>query len=161
MHIYPKYLDKDNPRIIYGYKGKLRIGVEYQYLINDIVFDKEIYDLRKLYSQVINRCQIITFQGIEDSLYNYKKKINLIEHINNEKFELISKDNVDGIIFKSAEHGLGADFIKLFEYVNNKYELEQKNDNWGFKDCEYKTLNYTYKIKNNLGVPVLSYGKNK
>lgn len=160
-YIWPEYLKFGRPRVIYGYLGQLRIETKFKYLINDIIFDKELYDLKKLYSQIKNKCRIIAFQGIEDELYDYCEKVNFIQDIDNATVELITSNDVDGFIFKSAEHGLDADFIKLFEYVNNTYELEQKNDSWGFKDVEYKTQNYTYKIKNNLGVPVLSYEKNK
>jgi len=160
-YVYPKYLKEDSPRIIYGNIGKLRIETEYRYLINELVFDKEIYDLKKLYSQMTNRCKILAFQGLDDELYDYNEKISFIKDINNTKIELITQDKVDGVVFKSTNHGLNADFIGLFEYVNDKYELEQRNDNWGFADVEYKTSNYTYKIKNDLGVPILSYEKNK
>lgn len=38
-------------------------------------------------------------------------------------FNLISEKEVDGEIFKSTNHGLDTDFLKLFGYVYEQYGL--------------------------------------
>lgn len=156
-YIYPVYLGSQINRKVSSIINKLTICTKYRYLINDIVFDKQIYDLSILYPQVKNNCKIISLQGDQDELYDYREKINFINSIDNGVIELITINDVDGVKFKSNTHGLDADFIKVFEYINDKYELERKNDNRGFSNVEYKTKEYIYRIDYSLGVPKLSY----
>lgn len=156
-YIYPSYLIKGQDRKICGYKGLLEIHKIYKYIIKDIVFDKEFYDLRILYSQIKNKCRIISLQGDKDELYDYKSKVDFIKNINNATIELITNEKVDGVIFKSNIHGLNADFINIFEYIYDKYNLEKSNYGLRLDNVSYATKNYNYKIDNELGVPILKY----
>ncbi|CAI3537901.1 DUF2920 family protein [Clostridium neonatale] len=158
-YVYPTYLDDHNKRKTVRNLGGLLIMERYSYLISKVVFDKEFYNLDNLYSQVDNKCNIICFQGIDDGLYDYKNKIKFIKNIKNAEAELITSENLDNEVFKNTIHGVGADFIKMFEYVDNKYELENHNPNWGFTDIFYTTSKYEYMINNSGGVPRLNVNK--
>ena len=92
---------------------------------------------------------------INDELYDYREKIEFISNIKNASLELITPEKVDNQIFKNTNHGLGADFLKLFQYVDDKYNLENVNKEWGFEDVGYNTKHYSYNINNETGVPLL------
>lgn len=124
----PKYLNEER-------KLTLENGIEliYSYLIRDLQFDKEIYNLAKIYKDFQNNCAIIAFHGIEDSLVDYEKKKELIHIIPKTTFYLVCDRDVDNDIFYSTGHGLDADFLKMFRVVMKSYtfpprkKLELKN----------------------------------
>lgn len=160
-YVYPAYLEKNLTRTLYMTIDKFTtIKLHYRYIITDIVFDKQLYNLNILYNQLKNKCHIISFQGNADNLYDYRKKVNFIKTVDNTTLELITEKEVDGAIFKSNTHGLNADYLKLFEYVYNKYNLSNKETSLKFSNIKYKTDNYTYNIIYTKGVPCLTYSHN-
>lgn len=152
-YLYPRYLDKE--RTLYDNIGKMTLDIKFDYLIKQIVLDKEIYDLNKMYSSFNNNARVICFQGNNDFMITSKEKKEFINLINNGTIEVIDDDRVDADIFKNCNHGLGADFIKLFEYVHEKYGFDYENKQCVYEDIEYKTCKYTYTISYKSGIPTL------
>lgn len=154
-YIYPVYLDQN--RLIRTKYNKLNIFIKYDYLINKIVFDKDIYKLNNVYKQFQNMSKIIAFHGTRDDLINHRVKIQFLSKVKNSNIEIIDEKKIDGIIFKENVHGLGADYLELFEYVYNKHSLERNDivDSIKFKECRYLTSEYSYNIKYDNKVPSL------
>lgn len=152
-YLYPVYLD--NTRVLYNKYEKLTIGTNFNYLIRDIISDREIYDINIMYSQFVNKAKIISFHGINDTMTTINDKKNFIESINNGVIEYINQEKVDNIIFKNCDHGLGANFIKLFEYVSDKYGFESKKEFYEYEDVEYITSKFKYKVTYEMGIPKL------
>lgn len=156
-YLYPIYLEQQRS-LISKYKNK-DMYFYYNYLISNIVFDKEIYKLSNLYSQCKSECKIISFHGENDNMIKINYKINFLQKIDNTIIEVICQNRVDKKIFYSSNHGLDADFIELFDYVWNKYNLTSKKEKGIFTNVKYKTRNYEYKIINETGAPILEYIK--
>lgn len=156
-YLYPVYLD--NSRTSYNKYGKLRINTKFNYLINDIVIDREIYKISKIYNNFINKAKIISFHGIKDVMTTLEDKKKFIQSINNATLEIIDQNSIDNNIFKNCNHGLGADFIKLFEYVSEKYGFDCKKENYEYEDVEYITSNYIYRVSYGSGIPILDMRK--
>lgn len=57
-----------------------------------------------------------------------KTKLEFLNKISNSNCEVIDKSRVDGNIFKNSAHGLGADFLKLFDYAERKYGSESERE---------------------------------
>ena len=156
-YIYPIYLEL--PRCGIAQQEGNYIYIYYNYLISKIVFDKEIYKLNNLYSQFKNKCKIISFHGKNDNMITLNDKIEFLQKIDNAEVEVIDENRVDKEIFYSSDHGLDADFIKLFDYIWNKYDLTSKEEKGAFTNVEYKTINCKYFVNNDYGIPKLSYEK--
>jgi hypothetical protein len=58
-------------------------------------------------------------------------------------------------VFKSCAHGLGADFLKMFDYVYNKYITNSQKTVLKFEDRIFETSKAQYRIDNSDGIPVL------
>ena len=156
-YLYPVYLETQRDLIMKHEDNY--IYIYYNYLISKIVFDKEIYKLNILYSQFKNKCKIISFHGKNDNMITLNDKIEFLQKINNVEMEVIDENRIDKEVFYSANHGLDADFIKLFDYVWNKYDLASKEEKGIFTNVEYKTTNYKYSVNNDYVIPKLSYEK--
>lgn len=110
-------------------------GVEiiFDYLVRQLEYDKEIYDLTSLYKRFHNTCSILAFHGTDDHLVDYTEKKKLIDSIPKATFYLVGDNDVDKDIFYSTGRGLGADFLKMFRVVMKNYtfpprkKLELKN----------------------------------
>ncbi len=132
-YLEPAYLN--NPRyqrceIMSQEKCIGTILVKYSYILNDIIFDKEIYQLEALYHQLENYARIISFHGSNDKMTPSEQKQIFIQKLKNSICEIIGDADIDYNIFYSTEHGLGADFVKLFHYVALKYDMEQPAGNF-------------------------------
>ncbi|KYH34817.1 hypothetical protein CLTEP_12820 [Clostridium tepidiprofundi DSM 19306] len=158
--IFPKYLI--NNRLLYQTFDNIRIYKEFSYLAKHIPYDEEILNLSKLYDNYIGDCQVIAFHGTSDFLVSCEEKKNLINKIKGKvHYEEISDQKVDGEIFNSTSHGLGADFFNLFKYAENNIGISTKQNKFQF--CEYKkeTKLYKYSIDYSSGVPVVNVYKKK
>ena len=125
--LYPMYIY--NKRTIFGTVGKLNIKINFDYLAKKIIKDTKILDLKWLYSNFENNCNIISYHGITDELISYLDKKEFCNNIKKCKYQEISENKIDNVIFKSTSHGLDADFIKLFEYTmrNGDIKFEKSN----------------------------------
>lgn len=153
--IYPIYLDAKEHRVQDIKIGNVRLVRHFFYRIMEEAEDKEVYDLMGLYPQFENKARILCFHGEKDTLVSSKSKINLFEEIKNSQIRIIKETDVDNEIFKSANHGLDADFLKLFQYaVENYHLLESKAVNGGgFEGNILTTSKYVYGSRMNEGIP--------
>ncbi|MFD3157499.1 DUF2920 family protein [Haloimpatiens sp. FM7330] len=139
--LFPIYLNSN--RAIQYKIGDLSLIVEFDYLAKKIDYDRELIYLPKLYSKFINNCNIISYHGTTDSLITNIDKRKFCLSIEKCLYNEISNDKVDGVIFKSTNHGLDADFLELFKYTINN--LEKFNIEIGKSNC-FKLDDYV-KIK--------------
>jgi predicted esterase len=121
--LYPEYLLSN--RYLTYLSGNLTINVEFEYLAKKINSGNKILDLNYLYSSFENNCEIIAYHGITDNLITHFKKKDFCRKIKKCSYSEITKDKVDGEIFKSTNHGLDADFLKLFDYTIKKLKFEK------------------------------------
>ena len=94
--------------------------------------DKKALSLHKLYTSFKNSAFIYSILGTTDNLVDVQDKKLAISKLAHTKFELIDAKKVDGVIFKSTNHGLDADFLNLFDYVMNK--LPKHENKTKFRD---------------------------
>ena len=118
--VFPKYAEKENARVLFSQFQKSKVQFIFQYLVRKIIFDRNLWDLDFLYSQNHTKCNIVSFHGSNDTLVNVKEKQKLINSIKGVFFEVEPKD-INMEIFKSTSHGLGADYIKLFDLCGSTY----------------------------------------
>lgn len=146
--IYPGYL-KSN-RYFINNLDKFTLNVEFDYLAKKIDIDKELLSLPHIYSNFKNMCKIICYHGITDNLISNVEKSKFCEIVENCEYNEISLDEVDGDMFKSTNHGLDADFFKLFDFVYNKVNKE-------FEKGSFIDLQNDVIIKTNNGEYLINY----
>lgn len=152
--LFPVYLNK--PRYVGYQAGKLIYSVAFDYLANRLPYDQEILFLPSLYKKFHNKTTIITFQGTTDNLINHNGKKNFCESINASIYNEISNDKIDGKVFKSTNHGLDADFLKLFDYVmDNQLVSNKKTTVIDIPSVEFETSKYRYLFNYSSGVPIM------
>jgi len=144
--------------------GKFTLIIKFEYLANkEYLYDEELLDLVLLYKQFLNQCVIICYHGNTDKLISHKDKKTFGESVNNFIYNEISNNNIDGEIFKSTNHGLDADFLKLFDYTMNKYIINDTNISTHSEPCfidlptvTLKTQKHNYIVDYSNGVPILN-----
>lgn len=129
--VQPAFLN--NSRYIFQEIGNTTLSIEYDYLAKTYLKDKESLSLHKLYSSFINGAYIYSLLGTTDHLVTVEDKKMSISKIQFTQFDLIDNNKVDGQIFKSTNHGLDADFLKLFDYVLDKLPTHQNNNKFAEK----------------------------
>jgi hypothetical protein len=121
--VYPEYLS--GIRCEFYNLGKLKLEIGFEYLAAKLNFDNEIYDLNYLYNNFENNCNIVSYHGDMDELVSSHDKKEFCKKIPKCVYNEITENNVDGSVFKSTEHGLGANFINLFAYTYDKLEFKK------------------------------------
>lgn len=116
--ISPVYLQE--PRLNFINYEQLQITVRYNYIVRDILEDKESLSLKSLYSKFDNGAYIYSLIGTSDHLVNVNDKHNFSISVSNYFLNIIDEDKVDGEVFKTTQHGLDADFLILFEQCMNQ-----------------------------------------
>lgn len=111
---HPRYLDLKPTK---DWSIELEI-YPFLYLHPEVRYHEKLYDLRFLYHTIQNRCRIICFQGTEDWMVDCLGKMQLIKEIGKTaQLMLIRREDVDGELCKNASHGLGMDFLVLFQML--------------------------------------------
>ena len=137
--------------------GNSILSVEFDYLARTLDYDEEILYLPTLYGRFDNRCEIICYHGTNDNLISHKDKIELKGIINNFKYVEIDEKKVDNKIFKSTQHGLGVDFLKLFDFTMKNYVGRFSNkSNEKYKNVMYETKKNIYNVNYDNIVPILN-----
>lgn len=157
----PVYLECN--RYLNSSVGNLTLSTVFEYRAKDLIEDKDALNLNILYSKFKNNCLIITYQGTTDKLVNHKEKERFCKGIDNCIYNEISKEKIDNEVFKSTNHGLDSDFIKMFDYTMNNFNMEFKKDT-KIKICEevkFETNDYVYVIKYNETNPKIEMLKKK
>ncbi|MCE5169324.1 DUF2920 family protein [Paenibacillus profundus] len=122
-YLYPIYL-LSNRNLQVGNKVS-----NFHYIAADYPKENEIFYLPVLYSKFKNQCKIVSYNGSDDPMVPWDSKAKFCQNIHQCHFELITADKIDGLMFKSTAHGLGADFIYLFNHTLVHHDdLERKNE---------------------------------
>ncbi len=119
--VYPVYFSKErdfwniigneNANKILLYIGKM------QYMGSVWIDDMTIYDLEKVYQQIENKAQVISFHGEKDNLVLLEEKQRFLLKVKNSMLYSIFEEDIDNEIFKNTDHGLGVDFLELFYHA--------------------------------------------
>ncbi|MBU3160081.1 DUF2920 family protein [Clostridium frigoris] len=130
--IYPVYCN--TPRYIVTTRGNSVLVVKHDYKIRTARSPLKGLRIKNLYDNFENKCKIVIYHGENDNLITAKDKYVAVKDIPNVVFNLIKKEDIDNVIFKSTSHGLDADFPKLFEkfykshcnniFLNNKLNID-------------------------------------
>ncbi len=123
--LYPQYIE--NNRVVTSIVDNLTMQIYFDYLIGRMSIDKELIDLKYLYSNIHNQCKVIAFHGVTDNLISSKEKKDFCGEIYNCLYCEIDSSKVDGNIFKSTNHGLNADFLNLFDFIYNRESFDKSN----------------------------------
>lgn len=111
----PEYLF--NNRLMYISAGNCTLAVEFDYIGKKIIRNPDALSLHNLYKSFNNGTYIYSCVGTTDNLVNVEDKQKSLKNLSYIDFEIIDQEKVDGTIFKSTNHGLDADYLKLVEYV--------------------------------------------
>lgn len=153
--LFPEYIKKN--RFLNTQYGNAILSVEFEYLAKKLNQDEEILYIPELYKKFENKCDIICYHGTTDNLISHHDKITLKKIIRKFQYNEINDDKLGNQIFKSTSHGLGADFLKLFEHTIGNYEFKQSNENEVEQNTiVYKTKKYNYTVSYDDIFPVLS-----
>lgn len=113
-YLIPYYIQNNR-----GYRDPelgVKVGVEYFLKIHpEYRYNEKLYDLRFLYQKIEDACSIIAFQGTEDQMVDADEKVQFISQLQNAEIILIGREDVDGVLYKNADHGLGMDFFSYFK----------------------------------------------
>lgn len=149
-YLFPLYVNNNR---YYSLFRDYEIDIIFKYMIATIPIDTGIYDINKLYTGFKNKAKIISFHGANDKLISLCDKEKFILSVTNAIIEVIHESNVNDM-FGSSEHGLQADFLKVFGYVCNKYsEFTIKKTEEKFYENVVETDTHYYKIDMSLGIP--------
>lgn len=151
--LYSKYFL--NERILIQRIGSLNINITFDYLAKRNLIYNKVLDLNFLYSGFDNNCKIIVYQGNKDELIGSDEKKKFCDKLYNIEYNEISHKEVDSVIFKSTTHGLGADFLKLFDYSVKKLEF-CKDASFKLEDTVIETDERKYYINYNNIFPILT-----
>ncbi len=142
-------------------------GIQVRQIINykaaEFVGDKEILCLPYLYKKFDNQAEILCFAGETDDMTSLEQKKAFLNQVEHSRVETITKYRIDRVIFNSTDHGVGADFIELFNlayksYFKPKEEAKKKSKekhHISFEDVRYETELFWYEIKWEDGIPFL------
>ncbi|MFJ7405444.1 MULTISPECIES: DUF2920 family protein [unclassified Lysinibacillus] len=122
----PAYLYSN--RYLFKGVGNAVLSIEFDYMAKSYLKDKKALSLHKHYATFKNGAYIYSLLGTTDNLVDVQDKKMSISRLKFTQFELIDANKVDGEIFKSTNHGLDADFLKLFEYVLERLPAHQNKN---------------------------------
>lgn len=111
----PEYLF--NNRLMYNSIDNCTLAVEFDYIGKKIMKNREALSLHNIYENFNNGAYIYSCVGTTDILVNVEDKHKSLKDLSYIDFDIINEKKVDGKIFKSTNHGLDADHLKLVEYV--------------------------------------------
>ncbi|WP_088188801.1 DUF2920 family protein [Desulfosporosinus sp. FKA] len=148
------------PGYLFGYRTEhkiindVQLNVSYDYFVSKIPYDIEIVSLPLLYQKFKNDCKIICYHGVTDNMTSSSDKKTFCSEVDNCLYNEITLTDVDGEMIKSTDHGLGADFIKLF---NSTYKIiESANAKKTIPtSISYKTNKFIYQIDYSSGRPLV------
>ncbi len=150
--LFPMYLKYDRKLILNS--GEVK---NFNYLAKRIIEDKEVLSLPKLYSNFNNTCSILSFHGADDTLIEFSEKRDFCDSVANCKIKQITNQNIDNILFKSSDHGLGADFLLLFDSIMSEIQEEfVHKQSIHVESQKLKSNMFEYSIDYSAKLPILS-----
>lgn len=144
--LFPVYLN--NSRVLYKKIDNLTLDIYFNYIAKNIIKDNEVLNLANLYSQFNNSCNIISYHGTTDKLVSCIEKRDFCNKINYCIYNEISKSDIDNVVFNSTNHGLNADFINLYNYTMDVFNISfEKSIMFDLpSNVTYTTTKYKYVI---------------
>lgn len=160
-YLFPYYLEHDREVTKVG--DTITLQKWYHYLAADQNRDRDSYDLRALYADFENHARIVAFHGEEDEMIPLNEKKKFLDSVQHVSLHVVTRDQVDGVVFQSAGHSLGADLLKVFD--RGIKELEHTD--WQMPESKaavfvarvFQTEQYRYEISWQSGIPLLSCQK--
>ena len=133
------------------------------YKASEFVGDEQILDLTYLYQKFDNNANIICFAGEDDYMTSLEEKKAFLNNVNHSRVETITKYRVDREIFQNTDHGMGADFIKLFDatyktFIKPKEDKQKRSKSKHRVSCNnvcYETDFFRYEVRWEEGIPIL------
>ena len=113
--VYPVYLQQQR-ELASNPDTKPQFIIYFKYLMSEMEKDQDLLNLIFLYELIPNYAKVIAFHGSNDDLILPRHKEGFCS-LHGFDYRLITDTDVDEQIFKSTGHGLGADFLKLFDYA--------------------------------------------
>lgn len=144
---FPMYIDYRRTFSSDSVSPRIQFVSHYVYLVSQLDIDRESYALSEYYRAFDNKTAVYSFHGDSDSIIKLEEKIKFLSAIPNSSVEVIGESRVDNELFSSNKHGLGADYLKLFDYVVNRYDLfhyANNRDVLKFDDMSFSTSKNTY-----------------
>ncbi|MDE6851584.1 MAG: DUF2920 family protein [Lachnospiraceae bacterium] len=167
-YLLPYYLEHDREVTKVG--DTVTLQKWYHYLIADQDWDVGSYDLRALYAGYHGQAQIVVYHGEEDTMIPIGEKKAFLEKLPRVSLHVVTKEMVDGVVFRSAGHSLGADLLKVFERAVEELDgarpimgeptgdhrpENMAGEQQAFHNYSFQTARYQYEIDWKSGVPVL------
>lgn len=149
----PGYL-KSN-RYLFSKFGQSTLSMGFDYIAKDLLQDKKSLSLHNLYKQFNNGAYIYSCLGTTDNLVEVQDKQNALNNLRYVDFEIIDQSKVDGVIFKSTNHGLDADFLELVGYALAKI-TQHKNLNKQQMNYIVASSQTQIKVDYSNGLPVFT-----
>lgn len=147
-YLFPYYMDID--REMFGESQIFSLRKLYHFLVRDIVDDRRVYDLSYWYDSFDNQCRILSFHGKGDTMIPVERKQDFIENIPYTELVMVDEEKADGNLFSSCQHGLDADFIKLFAYSYERlknWEVPIKQGRWVERSFETEVFSYELSLE--------------
>ena len=151
--IEPVYLSGN--RYLFQPNGAMILQIEFDYLAKKIIEDKKALNLETLYDNFDNQSKVIVFQGTDDNLIDHRLKEKIVSEIENVEFVLIDEKDVDNHTFKSNSHGLGADFLNMFEFAYDRMD-NAMNKSRGKRNYEIQLSKTKIVVDYSQGLPVFT-----
>lgn len=154
--IFPVYLKSS--RFLTTQIDKITLQTEFEYLARKLDYDESFLNLQSLYRKFENKCKIVCYHGTTDNLISHVEKRSFCDEIQHCTFYKIETKDIDGNLFKSTNHGLGADFFAFFAHV-------MENASFGHSEeiaeipIQINTKKNVYEVHYENGMPVLKVHK--
>ena len=145
--LYPNYLKKNSIRKLCLDLDN-NVWLDFIYMAQKVVEDKQLLNLEYLYKDFNNTCNIISYHGVKDELISCEEKKWFCNNLEKCNYNEIGEEKVDGKIFKSTRHGLDADFLELFNRTMESLSFSfEKSLNFDLpSQVEITTEKYNYYI---------------
>lgn len=124
--VQPVYLSEN--RYLNKGVGNSVLAIKFDYFAKEYLEDKKALSLHNWYMQFKNGAYIYSLLGTTDNLVDVQDKKGAISKLKYTKFEVVDASKVDGEVFKSTNHGLDADFLKLFDKVYSSLPTHQNKN---------------------------------
>ena len=152
--LFPRYLNEN--RCVELQLDNIHLAVVYRYLAQRTRPDRELLDLSALYQNFNNQCFIVSFHGSQDDLIPFSRKQEFLQQMNHTHLYEVSESKVDGKIFHSHLHGLGANFLNLFDFAMKEFARFPAGKTTLIENQLLQTKQSEYFFDYSKGLPILT-----
>ena len=158
-YLVPFFLKR--PRLFNRFEENIQIEQSVNYKALEYVQDEQILDLPYVYTQFDNQAEILCYAGETDFMTRLEDKKAFLNKVEHSSVATVTQYNLNRDYFSTTDHGLGADFVKLFRLAYESF-LEpkaNKKHKITMQDVKYETDMFRYEIIWEDGIPILKRGK--